>query len=123
MKNIFKLFKQKPAEIKKKPWEDPDISNRIESIKKYWTPELIEWMGNETNPVILATAACLLNTWIYPPFMPSNPGDYMRADENNPVLSYFISDLMKMLAKKSELICPGLYHKIWISNYYNKYRS
>lgn len=124
MKNFFKFTKkEKSHEEKMREWHDSDLYKSHESIKLYWTPELIEWVGNENNPTILAVASCLINTWEYPSFMPSNPGDYSTAHKDNPILSYFISDLREMLETKSKSICPTLHHKIWISNYYMRFSS
>lgn len=124
MKNLFKLFsKQKTTDEKESECLNSDLYLRIESTKKYWTPELIEWVGNEKNPITLAVASCLLNTWTYPNFMPSNPGDYSNAHKDNPALSFFISDLCEMLETKCESICPKLHYKIRVTNYYEKFRG
>lgn len=122
MKNLFKFTKNKKSqEERMRDWHNSDLYKSHKSIKLYWTPELIEWVGNENNPTTLAVASCLLNTWEYPSFMPSNPGDYSNAHNDNPILSYFISDLREMLEAKSKSICPSLFQKIWISQYYKRF--
>lgn len=44
-----------------------------------------------------------------------------NAHNDNPILSYFISDLREMLEAKSKSICPSLFQKIWISQYYKRF--
>ena len=115
-KDFFKFItRKKTHEEKMREYYNSDLFKRMESIKLYWTPALIEWIGRENNPITLAVSACLLVNFIYPSFMPSNPGDYRNNDD--PILHYFISDLREMLKKKSEIICPGLHDKIRLSDY------
>ena len=122
MKNLFKLFRKlKSEEELDRDWHKTACYKEHKAIKDYWTPELIEWVGNETSPVKLSVAACLLNTGKHPKFMPFNIANFSLRCNGDPIFTHFICDLIRMLSNKSNLISPGLYDKIWISKYYESF--
>lgn len=79
-------------------------TSRMVSALPYWVPELIDWIGKETDPVTLASAAYLINCHTWPEFLPGKPENYH--DMNNRELLYFTVELMRMLEGKREAICP-----------------
>jgi hypothetical protein len=99
-------------------YEMSQMSRKFDSLK-FWTPDLIEWIGKENDPVKLAVASCLVNSHDWPEWLPGRPENYNKKAES-PEL-YYIVELYKMLKSKSENIAPKLYNYIWLTNYYRSY--
>lgn len=126
--NIFKLFSKKSrseeAETLTPPPSNPyyDKLQIVFDTLKYWTPELIEWIGKEKDPVKLAVTSSLLNCGFWPDWLPSKPADFedFPARQTREHL-YFVVNLMEMVTAKAEVISPGLDKKIWLTDYYQKY--
>lgn len=119
--NIKKRLKQKEE---RKAYEEKcaiyrkNEPDRRFKAYKYWTPELIEWISDINDAVKLAAASCLVNSHKWPEWLPSKPNNY--DEKGNDVILHFVVDVHKVLKNKSEVLCPGLYQKIWMTKYYNK---
>lgn len=95
-------------------YENTQLIRRFESLK-FWTPELIEWIGKENDPVKLAVAACLVNCHEWPEWLPGKPEE----NKDREYLFYKV-EVYEMLKQKSEKISPKLYTYIWLTGYYNR---
>lgn len=95
-----------------------DVERKFASLK-FWTPELIEWIGRENDPVKLAVASCLVNSHQYPDWLPGKPINYGKISEGDEL--YYIVAVYDILKRKSERIAPELHSYIWLTEYYNKY--
>ncbi len=101
------------------------------SDAKFYNDELILWIVNENDPIKLASAACLINCWDWPDFMPLPSGEYnfKRHGYTDNYLTYdydqikFFQDLMHNLERKCENISPGTYNLVWRTNMYRKYAT
>lgn len=108
---------------KQKPYVESEYSKELRKTfdtLKFWTPELIEWIGNENDPVKLSCACHLVNCHEWPEWLPSKPekyNDYIKNDEYF-LRIHFACELMRMLEKKADAISPGLCQKIWLTNYF-----
>lgn len=92
-------------------YEINELKKKFDSLK-FWTPELIEWIGKENDPVKLAVASCLVNCDEWPEWLPGKP-----KTEN----LFYTVEVYEMLKQKSEKIAPKLYSYIWLTNYYRSY--
>lgn len=89
---------------------------------KFWTPELIEWIGKENDPLKLSCTSHLLNCHEWPDYLPSKPDNYMdyTKGEEYDLRLHFCCELLRMLENKANVLCPGLSHKIWLTHFYRR---
>lgn len=118
-----KIFFKKTAPKVKEKYDEAYFERLNETFDtlKFWTPELMEWIGSESNSVRLACTAHLINCHEWPDYLPSKPNDYgiINSDDAEYRLRLtFCVDLYRMLLDKANLISPGLGQKIWLTNYY-----
>ena len=101
-----------------KIYRETEWERKINS-RKYWTPELIEWIGNINCPIRLSVTSHLLNIRVWPEWLPSKPKEYHERD-NDTILTFTV-ELLSMLRNKAESLSPGLHQKIWTTKYYRNY--
>jgi len=98
--------------------EEERLGDKFASLK-YWTPEMIEWIGKETDPVKLAVASCLINAGEWPEWLPGKPeGELMTNVKIDGIRLFYDITVIEMLQEKSEAIAPGLYEYIRLTGYY-----
>lgn len=113
MKIIKLIFRRKKEIIE--DYDFSEIKRKNDSLE-FWTPELIEWIGQTNDAVKLAVASCLVNTHEWPAWLPGRPPNYDKKSES--VELFYIVEVYRILKEKSESISPGLYDYIWLTNYY-----
>ena len=96
-------------------YERTQLRRKFNSLK-FWTPELIEWIGKENDPIKLAVASCLVNCHEWPEWLPGIP----KENKDREDLFYSV-EVYEMLKKKSEQIAPELYSYIWLTHYFRSY--
>lgn len=90
---------------------------------RFWTPELIEWIARENDPIVLSCTSHFINCGGWPDYLPSKPEDYLPRDKSaeRDLQLYFCYELLNMLSDKSDMLSPGLSKKIWLTEYYKTY--
>jgi hypothetical protein len=125
--NLLKWFK-KPTQldIKREKYLKGVDENKYTFYELY-TPELLEWIANTNDPILLACASHLINCWDWPNYLPKprpeydivghgwNNGDYKSV--------LFTQKLMEQLDKKAEMISPELSQTLWVTGYYRKFST
>lgn len=86
----------------------------------FWTPELIEWIGKTTDPVLLSVTSCLVNSHRWPDWLPGKPERYEERMSGAPL--HFVVAVHKLLEDKCEALSPGPYTYIWLTQYYKIYK-
>lgn len=107
--------------------ESKEIIIKFASLK-YWTPELIEWIGKGEDSVKLSVASDLLNDYIWVDWMPGKPDWYNNGkdDSKHPEYSerlYFVCAVIDICRKKAERITPELHTYISLTDYSDRYRD
>lgn len=125
---ILKIKKRftKNKSLKYEPDYEALQRRKMFDALKYWTPELIEWIGKTNDPVKLAVASCLINCHKWPEWVPSKPEWHENLHSNNLHDEYqsrlfFCVEVCEIFEKKSQTISPRLYNKIWLTQYYENY--
>ncbi len=85
---------------------------------KLWSMELMEWISKQTDPIVLASAACLVNSWEWPEWLPGAVGKYDPQTE--PHKNIYTVDVYRMLKQKADSIMPGISQKVWASGEFRK---
>ncbi len=99
------------------------------SFHELYSPELLEWIGATNDPVLLACASHLINTWDWPDYLPKPNDKYdikshgWRSDPKDYKSIFFTQDLMKQLDRKAEMLSPGLSQNLWLTQHYRKYST
>lgn len=90
---------------------------------RFWTPELIEWIARENDPIVLSCTSHLINCGGWPDYLPSKPEGYPLRDKSaeRDLQLNFSCELLNMLSDKSDMLSPGLSKKIWLTEYYKTY--
>jgi hypothetical protein len=117
MKKIWKWLKGSFTDTASSEYETRRIRRKFDSLK-FWTPELIEWIGREDDPVRLAVASCLVNCHSWPEWLPGKPPEYDGAEYTDAL--FYIVEVYEMLKAKSECIAPKLYSYVWLTDYYRR---
>ena len=120
IKKLFGLTTQKQCAIhnvstRNDDYETNKLERKFDSLK-FWTPELIEWIGKENDPVKLAVASCLVNCHEWPEWLPGKPKENKDRED-----LFYTVEVLEMLKQKSEKIAPKLYSYIWLTRYYRSY--
>ena len=115
IRKLRKVFATHDISKRNDDYETNQLSSKFDSLK-FWTPELIEWIGKENDPVKLAVASCLVNCNEWPEWLPNKP----KENKDKEYLFYMV-EVHEMLKQKSETIAPKLYSYIWLTNYYRSY--
>jgi hypothetical protein len=125
--HLFDYFKKRPKQAKanegKESYELKMLNLECDAYRKYDISPLLEWIAKETDPILLASAYCLLNTWDWPSFWQEvfpAPEDKNILDTPAYALTY---PLMDMCRKKAEALSPGLTQAVWMTSYYQRYSA
>lgn len=122
MKWLNSLLKRRNPNLAHKPMSYLEkISEQHEIYIKYFTKELIEWIGQTNDPIMLACAAHNLNCGIWPTYLPAKPDWYDTYAHEGIQLSFIVM-LYNHLKTKSDTISPRLEHIIWINHYFQDYQ-
>lgn len=103
------------------------VKNEVNHFDLY-TPELLEWIGATNDPILLACAHHLINTFDWPDYLPKPKPEFdIKGHGHMTTFDYksnlFTKDLMKQLKEKSEMLSPGLCQALWMTRYYKKYST
>ena len=112
---IRKAFAVHNVSTRNGDYESTQLRRKFDSLK-FWTPELIEWIRKENDPVKLAVASCLVNCHEWPEWLPGKPKENKDGED-----LFYTVEVYEMLKQKSEKISPKLYSYIWLTQYYRSY--
>jgi len=115
---VKKAFAIQNVSTRSDDYKTKQLRRKFDSLK-FWTPELIEWIGKENNPVKLDVASCLVNCREWPEWLPGKPKYYENKEDSQDL--YYTVEVYEMLKQKSEKIAPKLYSYIWLTHYYRSY--
>jgi len=115
IKRIRKAFAIHIVSKRNDDYETTQLRRKFDSLK-FWTPELIEWIGKENDPVKLAVASSLVNCHEWPGWLPGKPKENKDRED-----LFYTVEVYEILKQKSEKIAPKLYDYIWLTHYYRSY--
>lgn len=121
--NWFKRRKKSTSEIFREETEKFKYS-----FYELYSPELLEWIGATNDPLLLSCAYHLINSFDWPDYLPKpNPEYDIKNHGWSNSRDYksivFSENLMRQLKTKSEMLSPGLFQDLWMTNYYLKYST
>jgi hypothetical protein len=96
-----------------------DEERKIES--EVFSPEVIEWISKENNAVKLSVTSCLLNSSHWPSWLPNKPEWHNDVKSKRGEHLTQSCELISIIEKKAESLCPGLHQKIWMTGYFKRF--
>jgi hypothetical protein len=98
----------------------PENFKEAKAFKQFFTKDILKWISKENDAYNLSITSHLLNSYVWPSWLPDMPSDYYSDRElwlNESV------KLIHILKRKADALSPGIYNMTLICKSYQDHKE